>query len=80
MPIHEQLRDKVRQADIIHADETYWRINGKNAFIWFAGNSNFGFFHIDPSRSSQVALDIFGANFQGNLVADDYAAVSIPSL
>jgi hypothetical protein len=73
-PIHEQLRDKVRNAEIVHADETHWRIDGKNAFIWFAGNSNFGFFHIDPSRSSQVALDIFGSNFQGNLVADDYAA------
>ena len=76
-PIHEQLRDKVRSADIIHADETHWRIDGKNAFIWYAGNSEFGFFHIDPSRSGQVALDIFGSNFQGNLVADDYAAYNV---
>jgi transposase len=73
-PIHEQLRDKVRCADIIHGDETHWRIDGKGAYIWFAGNPNFGFFHIDRSRSSQVALDIFGPRFQGNLVADAYAA------
>jgi len=32
-PIHELLRDKVRNAPIIHADETHWRIDGKNAFI-----------------------------------------------
>jgi len=31
-PIHEQLRDKVRHADILHADETHWRIDGKNAY------------------------------------------------
>lgn len=73
-PIHEQLRDKVRAADLIHADETSWRIDGQNAFLWFAGNPNFSFFHIDRSRSSQVALDIFGSHFQGSLVADDYAA------
>jgi hypothetical protein len=73
-PIHEQLRDKVRCADIIHADETHWRIDGKSAFVWFAGNSGFGFFHIDRSRSSEVALGIFGPRFQGALVADAYAA------
>ena len=73
-PIHEQLRDKVRCADIIHADETHWRIDGQSAFLWFAGNLNFSYFQIDHSRSSQVALDIFGPRFQGALVADAYAA------
>jgi hypothetical protein len=76
-PIHERLRDKVRCADIIHADETHWRIDGKGAYIWFAGNPNFGFFHIDHSRSGQVALDIFGPRFQGGLVADDYAGYNV---
>jgi|SRR5579862_75811 len=76
-PIHEQLRDKVRCADIIHSDETYWRIDGKGAYIWFAGNPNFGFFHIDYSRSGDVALGIFGPRFQGGLVADDYAAYNV---
>jgi transposase len=76
-PIHEQLRDKVRSADIIHADETHWRIDGQSAYLWFAGNPNFGFFHIERSRSGQVALDIFGPRFQGSLVADDYAAYNL---
>jgi hypothetical protein len=73
-PIHEALRDKVRCADIAHADETHWRIDGKGAFIWYAGNPNFSYFDIDRSRSSEVALGIFGPQFQGGLVADDYAA------
>ena len=73
-PIQEQIRDKVRAADIIHGDETHWRIDGQTAHLWFAGNSQFSFFHIDHSRSGQVALDIFGPRFQGGLVADDYAA------
>ena len=76
-PLHERLRDKVRAADIIHGDETHWRIDGQNAFIWFAGNPNFGFFHIDHSRSGDVALEIFGPRFPGNLVADDYAAYNL---
>jgi len=76
-PIHEVLRDKVRCADIIHADETHWRIDGQGAYIWFAGNPDFGFFHVDRSRSGAVALEIFGSRFQGGLVADDYAAYNL---
>jgi transposase len=76
-PIHEKLRAKVRAADLIHADETHWRIDGQGAYIWFAGNANFGFFHIDHSRSGDVALEIFGPRFQGGLVADDYAAYNL---
>lgn len=76
-PIHEQIRDKVRAADIIHGDETHWRIDGQSAYLWFAGNAQFSFFHVDPSRSGQVALAIFGPRFQGALVADDYAAYNL---
>jgi transposase len=71
--LHEQLRDKVRNADIIHGDETSWRIDGKSAQLWYAGTPAFGFFHIDPSRAGEVASSIYGSNFQGSLVADDYA-------
>jgi transposase len=52
-------------------------ISGQGAYIWFAGNANFGFFHIDRSRSGDVALSIFGSRFQGSLVADDYAAYNL---
>jgi transposase len=76
-PVHERLRDKVRCADIVHADETHWRLDGRSAFLWFAGNPSFSFFHIAPSRSGDVALEIFGPRFPGNLVADDYAAYNL---
>jgi transposase len=76
-PIYEEIRNKVRAAEIIHGDETHWRIDGQHAYIWFAGNPRFGFFHIDHSRSGEVALEIFGPRFQGSLVADDYAAYNL---
>ncbi|MCK5803503.1 MAG: IS66 family transposase, partial [Lentisphaeria bacterium] len=71
---YEDLRDKVRAAVVIHGDETHWRINGKSAQLWYAGNTDFAFFHADPSRGSDVAVSIFGNAFGGNLVADSYAA------
>lgn len=70
----EDLRNKIRAADVIHADETHWRIDGQSAYLWYAGNPQVAFYHADHSRSSEVAVSIFGSAYQGNLVADSYAA------
>lgn len=72
--LYEDLRDKIRAAEVVHGDETHWRVDGTSAYLWYAGNPQFAFFHIDPSRSSEVARSIFGDHFPGNLVADSYAA------
>jgi transposase len=74
MPIYEDLREKVRTSDVVHADETSWRNDGVGHFVWFAGNENLAFFHIDRHRSSDAAQTIFGENFEGTLVRDRYAA------
>lgn len=71
--LYEDLRDKIRAADVVHGDETHWRIDGKSAQLWYAGNTQVSFFHADPSRGSDVAVSIFGSAFAGNLVADSYA-------
>ena len=42
--------------------------------MWFAGNENLAFFHIDRHRSAEVAKTIFGEDFSGTLVRDRYAA------
>jgi transposase len=73
-PIYEDLRDKIRASDVVHADETSWRSDGVGHFVWFAGNETLAFFHIDRHRSADVAKSIFGENFDGTLVRDRYAA------
>jgi transposase len=74
MPIYEDLRDKIRSSDVVHADETSWRGDGVGHYLWFAGNENLSFFHIDRHRSAEVAKTIFGEDFDGTLVRDRYAA------
>lgn len=73
-PIYEDLRQKIRASDVVHADETSWRSDGVGHFVWFAGNENLAFFHIDRHRSANVAKTIFGEDFDGTLVRDRYAA------
>jgi len=74
MPIYQDLRDKVRTSNVVHADETSWRGDGVGHFVWFAGNEDLSFFHIDRHRSAEVAKTIFGEDFDGTLVRDRYAA------
>ena len=72
--IYEDIRQKIRASDVVHADETSWRNDGKGHFVWFAGNEDLAFFHIDRHRSAKVAKNIFGHDFDGVLVRDRYAA------
>ena len=73
-PIYEDLREKIRASDVVHADETSWRSDGVGHYVWFAGNEKLAFFHIDRHRSADVAKNIFGEDFGGTLVRDRYAA------
>jgi hypothetical protein len=43
-------------------------------YVWFAGNEDLAFFHIDRHRSAEAARTVFGENFEGSLVRDRYAA------
>jgi len=73
-PLYEDLRQKIRALPVVHADETSWRNDGQGHFVWFAGNENLAFFHIDRHRSAEVAKALFGEDFDGTLVRDRYAA------
>jgi len=73
-PLYEDLREKIRASDVVHGDETSWPSDGVGHHVWFAGNENLAFFHIDRHRSAEVAKSIFGEDFAGTLVRDRYAA------
>jgi hypothetical protein len=72
--LYEDLKEKVRASAMAHADETSWREDGVNHYVWYAGNDDLAYFHIDRHRSSQVAQSILGTQFSGILNSDGYAA------
>ena len=73
-PLYEDVREKIRASNVVHADETSWRNDGTGYFVWFAGNADLAFFHIDRHRSGEAAKTVFGQGFNGVLVRDRYAA------
>ena len=72
-PLYDDLQQKIRAAWLLHLDETSWRIDGDNAWLWYAGNADLDFFQIARSRATEVILDILGDDFKGDFVSDGYA-------
>ena len=73
-PIVQELFKILRDEPVIHADETGWRINGKNVWCWVFCNPRLALYLIDNHRSSAVVERVLGERFEGVLVTDFYAA------
>lgn len=73
-PVVTGLLDVLRTSDVVHADETGWRINGKNVWCWCFSNPTLAVFLIDRSRSAAVVREALGDSLPGVLVTDFYAA------
>lgn len=72
--LYTDLHQKIQASAYLHADETSWRIDGKNAWLWYAGHELLAYFHIDFHRSGQAAQRVIGPSFNGVLNTDDYGA------
>jgi len=68
-----ELRDAVRQADAVYADETSWRLRGQTQWLWVAASSLLACYRIDPSRSQQAAKALLGEDFGSFVITDRYA-------
>jgi len=73
-PVVTKLLELLRQADLIHADETGWRINGQNVWAWCFANPQIAVYLIKHSRGSQVLKEALGDSLPGVLVCDFYAS------
>ncbi len=70
---YDRLQLVLRAAGVVHADETGWRIDGKNGYLWTLTNPQQTLYHVDRSRSGKVIAELLGGAFGGTLVSDFYA-------
>ena len=71
--VPQKLVMQYREAPVKHADETGWRTNGKNGYVWLFATSELSIFQFGKSRSAQVPLAVFGKEpLEGKLVVDRY--------
>jgi hypothetical protein len=68
----EGLLDQIRGSPFVHGDETGWRQDGQNGFIWSFSTPKVRYFVYNKSRGGRVALETLGEEFAGITVSDFY--------
>jgi hypothetical protein len=74
-PALEELKHQARRSRILHGDETSWRENGQNGYVWSfstPGEDAVRYYEYDPSRAQVVVKRFLNGQFSGHLVSDFY--------
>ena len=72
-PVVQATRDRIRASPVVHADETGWREDGANGYVWTFSTPTERYF-LRRGRGKGVVDEVLGEEFQGVLVSDFYAA------
>ena len=75
-PAYDALRPHVVCSELVHGDETRWRMltkGGKTWWVWCVSRHDAVYYRIAPTRGHQVVVEMLDG-FRGILMVDDYAA------
>jgi|LakMenEpi03Aug12_release.lakeMendotaPanAssembly.Ray.scaffolds.fasta_scaffold330407_1 hypothetical protein len=69
-PVHGNLIEKVRGAEVLTTDDTSWRINGNTAFLMGFDSDQATVYQIRDQHRHQEVLEVIGPDFAGTLSTD----------
>ena len=72
--VYNEILGDINNAITLHADETGWRVRGKNWWLWVFGTQDTAYFTVDQSRGGTVVRRVLGEIFLGLLVVDGWGA------
>ena len=72
-PAVAAILDRIRASPVVHADETGWRQNGNNGYVWTFSTLTERYF-LRRGRGKAVMDEALTDSFSGVLVSDFYAA------
>ena len=72
-PALAEILDRIRGSSVVHADETGWRQDGVNGYVWTFSTPTDRYF-LRRGRNKEVVDEALGDSFSGVLVSDFYAA------
>ncbi len=72
--IVQEAHEHIRQAPVVHSDETGHKEKGKKQWMWVAIAGLVSVFMARASRSAEMAKELLGEAFVGILVSDRYSA------
>lgn len=76
-PLLADLKAEIRASPAVQADETGWREDGQNGYIWSVSTPTIRYYEYHHSRSGDVVKELIGETFHGVLGSDFYAGYNI---
>ncbi len=74
IPVVDDIAKKLGSSEgPVHADETYWTLDGERAYFWVHADEEFVHFQFDTTRAGEVSRNVLGPHFTGTLVTDCYS-------
>jgi transposase len=76
-PRLDALKGEIRASPAVQADETGWREDGSNGYIWSVSTPSVRYYEYHHSRAGEVVKQLIGSEFEGVLGSDFYAGYNI---
>lgn len=76
-PRLNDLKAHIRASPAVQADETGWREDGLNGYVWSMSTPSTRYYEYHHSRAGEVVKELVGDSFQGVLGSDFYAGYNI---
>jgi hypothetical protein len=73
-PAYDGLLAEARASPVVHLDETGWREDGRNGWVWTLTTPTVRLFRFATSRAGAVARALLGPDAAGVVVSDVYTA------
>lgn len=73
-PVYQELVMAIREASVVHVDETGWRIGTLSSWLWVFTGQQITVYEIDERRSHEVVVEVLGRQFAGTLSCDCFTA------
>ena len=74
---YETLVKKMQEAATKHIDETSWRINGENNWLWIFINKEVALYVVEKQRSSDVPIEVLGSQKDKFVTTDRHSAYNV---
>jgi transposase len=64
--------EAIRGSPRVHIDETGWRLDGKNHWLWAFINELMAYYKIEPSRARRIVKEVLPEGIQRTIITDFY--------
>jgi transposase len=74
---YEGFKREIRGSPVVNGDETGWRQEGQNGYVWSFSTDKVRYFLYRKSRSSEVVKEVLGQEYEGVVVSDFYGGYNV---